>query len=239
MSRSATHFIFFVALSFLFLTIKSAFAESTGNTRTRMAKFGDDLAAAWTDFPKDTQKTVREQKILDLNTSFTRDANAMEVPPTVTIQKALDYYIENVNKTRTILKLDKMQPERLTYVTACAAVLRREVTQASDFKTIRTTQQCFQLMLDNLVNARDTLHAVPNELRQPAYQAINGAIVDLFRNAVPPEKSDPAVQMDANIKAARAKFPTTSPDLEATNRILFTMMESAAKTLEQQAMRGK
>ena len=80
MSRSATRFIFLIAVSFLCLTVKTAFAESTGTTRTRMAKFGDDLAAAWTDFPKDTQKTVREQKILDLNTSFTRDANVMEVP---------------------------------------------------------------------------------------------------------------------------------------------------------------
>ncbi len=238
MSRSATRFLLLFALPLLCMTVNTAFAEVAGTTRSRTAKFADDLAAAWNDFPKDNQKTVREQKIVDLNTTFTREVNLMEVPSTVTVQKALDFYIENINRTRSVLKLDKMQPERLTYATACASVLRREMLQSSDYKTIRTTQQCFQLMLENLANARDTLHAVPNELRLPAYQAINGAIVDLFRNAVP-DKSDPAVQMDINLKAARAKFPITSPDLEATNHILFTMMESSAKTLEQQAMRGK
>ena len=239
MSRAATRTLTFLTLAIACVTSVSTFAESGGTTRTRLAKFGDDLAAAWTDYPKDNQKTTREQRILDVNTQFTRDVNNMDVPATVTIQKALDFYIDSVNKTRTIFKLDKMQTERLTYVTGCSSILRREVTQASDYKTVRTTQQCFQLMLDALANARDTLHAVPNELRQPSYQAINSAIVDLFRNAVAPEKSDPAAQMDTNIKAARAKFPTTSPDLETTNRILFTMMESAAKQLEQQAMRGK
>ena len=239
MSRAATRLSFLVALPLLCLTVNTAFAESTGTTRTRLAKYGEDLVTAWTDFPKDNQKTVREQKILDLTAAFTRDGNSLEVPATVTVQKALDYYIENVNKTRTILKLDKMQQERQAYLTACSTVLHREMLQASDFKAVRTTQQCFQLLVDNLATARDVLHATPNELRQPAYQSINSAIVELFHSAVPPDKSDPTVQMDANLKVARAKFPTTSADLDATNHLLFTLLESAAKTLEQQAMRNK
>lgn len=239
MSRTATHTSLLLLVILGLANTTSVWAEAAATTRTRLAKYGDDMAAAWTDYPKDNQKTVRDQKLQDLNTQFNREVNALDVPSTVTVEKAIEFYIDNINKTKTIFKLDKMQAERQSYLTGCAAVLRREVQQASDYKAARTTQQCFKLMLDSLVKARDVLHALPIEIKQPAYQAINTAVIDLFRNATAPEKSDPAADMDANIKAARAKFPTTSPEMETANRPIFNMLESAAKQLEQQAMQHK
>lgn len=237
MSRPATHFFMLFMLGML-LPHFAACADNPGTTRTRLTKFADDLVAAWTDFPKDNQKTVRDQRITDINAQFSRDINTMDVPPTVTVQKALDYFIENVGKTKQLLKLDKMQNERTLYATACASLLRREVTQASDYKAPRTTQQAFQMLMDSLATARDSLHTLTNDVRQSAYQAINTVFTDIFHLCTSPEKPDAATQMDLNIKEARKKFPTSSPDLEATNRTLFTMMETAAKSIEQQTIRG-
>jgi hypothetical protein len=235
MSRPATRSIVIFVLGLLLAPLFSIRAESAGTTRSRLTKLGEDLVAAWTDFPKDNQKTVRDQRITDVNTQFSRDVNALDVPPTVTVQKALDYYINNVNNIKQLLKLDKMQAERTSYANSCGAVLRREVLQASDFKAPRTTQQCYQMLMDALVAARDSLHSAPNDIRQSSYQSINGVFADLFRVASIPEKPDPTTQMDLNIKEARKRFPTTSPDLEASNKTLYTMMEAAAKTIEQQA----
>jgi hypothetical protein len=239
MSRSPVVALFAVALM-LFVGTPAASASSAVTTQNRLAKFGDDLATAWVDYAKDTQKTVRDQHIADLNTQFTKDILSCDPPANWTIDKCITAYLESLKKTPTILKFaEKMKSERMLYATGCSAALKREFPLTSDSKDKRTTQQAYELMLDTFVSARDNLRTLPPELRAPAYQSLNGIFLDLFRAASIPEKIDPTEQMDLNIKEARKRFPTSSPDLEATNKPIFTMLEAAARQVQQQAMQQK
>jgi hypothetical protein len=196
---------------------------------------GEDIQKAWTDFPKDNQKTVRDTRINDLNVIFNRDVAKADVPPNTNVQKAMEQAISNIAKAKTYLKMETMQQDRVTYANACLAAMRREVQQASDFKTARTTQQCFEMMLDMFTLMREKLHSCSNDIQQQAMAGVNTVIGDLVRNSTVPDKPDPTVQMDLNIKEARRKFPTTTDDLEKANRPVLQLLESMAKTIQQYA----
>lgn len=213
--------------------VRAEAPKVTLNTRQLVDQFGADLAQAWVDFPKDSQKTVRDIKISDLNGAFNRDMLKAENPANLTVQKALESCVADVAKAKTLLKLDTMTQDRTTYVNACLAALRREIPITSDYKSARTTQQCYELMLDMCTLAREKLHTFSQDAQQQTYSGISMAIADLVRGATIPEKPDPTTQLDLNIKEARKRFPMTTPELEQANRSVVSLLESTAKTIQQ------
>jgi len=211
----------------------SALAETPKTTQQVLEQVGDDILSAWTEFPKDNQKSVREAKITDLNTSFTKDIAKAEAPPNLTVEKSLANCISNIAKTKVLLKFDNMQQDRTVYLNCCSLALRRELPLTTDYKNPRTTQQCFDLMLDMFATAHEKLHVYSADIQQTAFTAINTAIAELLRTATVPEKPDKNVQMDLNIKEARKRFPTSTPDLEKANRTVVMLLEATARTIQQ------
>ena len=208
-------------------------AETPKNTRQLMEQVGEDILSAWTEFPRDNQKSVRDAKITDINTGFNRDIMKADAPPNMTVQKTLENCVADIAKTRTLLKFDKMQQDRTIYLNCCSLTARRDLTLATDYKGPRTNQQCFDMMLDMFALAHEKLHVYALDIQQQAFTAINAAITDIVRNSTVPDKVDKNVQMDLNIKEARKKFPTTTPELEQANRPVLQLLEAMARTIQQ------
>jgi hypothetical protein len=103
----------------------------------------------------------------------------------------------------------------------------------TDYKASRTTQQCFELVLEMFTLAREKLHTYGTEIQQQTFTGISLAVNDLIRNASIPEKPDPTTQMDLNIKEARKRFPMTTPEMEQANRSVVQLLESTAKAIQQ------
>lgn len=212
-------------------------ASAATNTHQRLDKYAEDIVQAWTDYAKDSQKSVRDQRISDINQQFKKDIATLEPPPNTTIERSVNALITAVGRTNTLLKFEKMQGDRLTYITSCCDVLKRDIPLSTDFSSPRTTQQAYDLLLNSLTSARDTLRTLNNEQKSTVYQQINTCMTDVIKRATPPAKPDPAELMDQNIKEARRRFPITSPELETANRSIVTLLESVAKQIEQQSVK--
>ena len=231
-------FIAFCACWMMLSSAPVAHGADAGATQTVLAKYGDDLAAAWENYSKDTQKTVRDQHITDLNTQFSKDIIVCNAPQNFTLEKAINAYMDNLKRAPILLKLaEKMQSERNLYTNACATALKREAPLTTDYKANRTTQQVFELMLDKFAAVRDNLRGVPPEVKTGAIQSLNSIFSELIRSASIPEKPDATEQLDVNITEARRRFPINSPDIKLTNGPIFTLLETAARQIQQRAIK--
>src|SRR4029079_9991536 len=67
-------------------------------TQDLIEQLGKDIAQVWADYPTDKQKAVREAKIVDLNTSFSKDLQKADAPPKFTIQRCLESFIDQIRK---------------------------------------------------------------------------------------------------------------------------------------------
>ena len=185
MSRRATFTIGF-SVTVLVLSLN---AHAATNTRQRLDKYGEDMAQAWTDYGKDNQEnSPRDQRITDINQQFKKDLATLEPPPNTTIEKSISALIAAASRVNTLLKFDKMQSDRATYITCCCDVLKREMPLTTDYSAARTTQQAFTILMDSLNSARDSLRILSNDQKATVYQQINSCLTDVIKKATPPER---------------------------------------------------
>ncbi|MFH0938804.1 MAG: hypothetical protein V1899_05945 [Planctomycetota bacterium] len=215
----------------------SAFAEAVKpNARTRLNEYGEELVAAWQKYPVEKQKEPREAQIKIVVQAFNKDLLNAELSADITYNKAIATFLENLNKMRQLFTGDKMQAIGNCYVVACIALFNRETGVATD-REPRTQQQCFDLLLKWLEEARDALRRVPSEAQLPAYGAINAVLTKLLAIATTPEKIDSVAQLDENLKKARRAFPITTPDMKKMNEPLLKYLETRAKEIQTKALK--
>jgi len=220
------------------LSLPAVFGAASESTRSKLTKFGADLAGTWEKFPTDAQKNVRTQALTDLVQTFQKEIAKADAPPNLKLAVAYSNLLSNLDKANDLFRTDKMKGERTNYVRMCAITFRREWVQCVDYVNERSTQKCFDMLLDWLEEARQNLTQEKNkDLRQEAYQSANQLFTDILKNAKVPENMDHAVQMDKNIKEAKIRFPTTTPALQAINAPAMTVIEAAARAVKQRAMK--
>ncbi|MCY3018120.1 MAG: hypothetical protein NTW87_03690 [Planctomycetota bacterium] len=220
--------------------VASAGEPKTMTTRQLLAKFVDDLKSVWEKYGTVSQKAVREQTVNELNTSFTKDIRDAEVPKNLRLQKALDFYLSGLENSPSLFPVEKVRNERNLYVRGCSACYKREYMQAADYADARTTQQCFDMLMKNMEQVRDTLAREQyKEIRAEAYGIVNSLFAEQIQAATVPEKVDPADQMDKNMKEARARFPVSVKVLADTNTPALSAVEAAAKRVAEKAKQRK
>jgi hypothetical protein len=208
------------------------------NTRDRLEELGKGLAEAWEKYNTEAQKATRQQTISDRNTVFNREVSTASVPPNQKIAQVVAAYRTNLEKANDYFRTEKMKSERGLYVKACTLVLKREIKLASDFAAARTTQDVFNIYVNELEEACDTFVVERNkDLRQEAMTGMQQLFTDLLKDAKVPENVDHADQMDKNIKEGKKRFPTTTKVLQAKNQAALTAVESAAKQLKQKSVK--
>jgi hypothetical protein len=209
----------------------------TETTEGRLERYGKELVEAWEKFPAEHQKNVRTQTLTDINSVFTREAPRTEPAKDKKLAQIFNSYLANIDRATDLFKVEKMKTERSSYVKGCSIVFKREWVFATDYAAERTTQKCYELLLDWLEQARDKfVMDKDKDLRQEALQSINQLFTDLIRTAKVPDNIDHAMQMDKNIKDAKMRFPMTTETMKAKNSPVFQLCEQAAKTLKQRAL---
>jgi hypothetical protein len=202
-------------------------AEET--TQSRLAHYGTDLAEAWTTYPKDKDETARRQKINDLTAAFTSGLNKLNPPENFTIDRMINSYLDNLNKAKTLFRLEKTFQDRAQYLAACGQVFRREIPTATDLKTERTVNKCFEMLVEWCVDAKPRLRLVPEDVHSNVYAGF-GEVFNAMIKFAKKDEGDPTAIYDRQLKDIRRKFPTTSPDFARVNQPILSMLEGAAKT---------
>jgi len=221
----------------LAVSSKDVVAETT---QGRLARFGDDLAAAWKTYPSDKDETVRRQKFTDLNSAVIGEIAKLDPPEKLTIQRAIDNYSSNVQRAKTLFRLEKMNSEKGQYITACGAAFRRELNGKwmtsdrkgepfiSDIATPRTASKCFDMLVEWCDASRVVLRTAPEEAHSPYYTALNEAFGLMMKTSTK-DAGDPTEVYDGQLKLVRRRFPLTSEVLENTNKPIVTVLEGASK----------
>ncbi|HEY3324676.1 MAG TPA: hypothetical protein VGP72_29765 [Planctomycetota bacterium] len=236
--RNNSRLLLVVVLTLVISALQAG--EKVVNTRTLVRKFGDDLAAAWDKFPLPNQKTVLSQTCTDLNTVFSSAIMKVDGPPNQTVKQMFRAYLDNVARVRELFKVEKMKQERGTYARGCDMALKREITFATDYQKERTTQQCFEMLMDFLEAAREEFIQDANrDLRSATYQQANNVFSEILRFAKFAPGIDYAVEMDNSVKAARIRFPTTTDALRERNGPAFQLCDSAARAIKQKSTQGR
>ncbi len=216
-------------------------AETT--TQSRLAKYGSDLAAVWTEYPREhddnvhKDETVRKQKLNDLNTALSAEISKLEPPDKTTVQKAIDNYTSNLQRAKTLFRLEKMSNERGQFITACTTVFRRELPFTTDLGNERTASKCFDMLADWCDSSRNALHTAPDEAHVPFYTAMNEVFTQMLKKATK-DAGDPTSIYDRQLTDIKKRFPVTSPIFEKTNQPIVTLLESAAKLANSFNKRG-
>jgi hypothetical protein len=219
-------------LATVFFTGSLAAMETT--TR-RIDRFADDLTAAWTKYPTDKQKFTRDEYVRDTSTVFTRDIVTLLGPENQTIDGALNDYIARLKNLPQILRIEKAKAERTLYLTGCTATFNREVVMARDFKDERTTQRCFDWLIESLILIRNSFAATSDQ-RNVAINSINTTFNQLLQQSKASESTDPMGQFDQNVLAIRQDFLTSTPELQKRNQPFVQILETAAKVVKQKSI---
>jgi len=206
------------------------------NTQKRIEKLGKELADTWEKYASDSQKATRQQNFQDINTVFTREIAKAEAPKDKKIVQDFKAYLDNLDHTTDLFKVEKMKAERALYIRGCGVAFKREVIFATDYAAERTTQQCYDLLLNMLEEARDKFVIEKDkDLRAEAFQTLNTFFSDLTTKAKIPDV-DHAAAMDKNIKEAKARFPITTEAMKSKNGPAYMLCENAAKLIKQRAL---
>lgn len=214
------------ALLMLFVCSK---ASAELDTEARVQKYGQDLASAWSSYPMEKDITVRKQKINDLSLAMGQEIQKLDAPNGITIQRAVDNFLSNLQKARGFFRQEKMSGERLLYVVACGNAFRREISQATDLKDDRTATKCFEMLTEWADNGRTALRTVPDEVHPPFYSAITEVFQRLVKLAAK-DAGDPTEIYDKQLKEIHRKFPATGV-FEKTNGPVAGALETAAKAV--------
>jgi len=207
------------------------------STEMRLERYGKDLSEAWTKFPTDAQKNVRQQTIQDITAVFTREIPRSEPSKEKKLAQVFSGYLNSLDKATDLFRVEKMKQERSSYIKGCGMAFKREWAFATDFAAERTTQKCYEILLDYLEQIRDRfIQEKEKDVRQDGYQTTNALFNELIRTAKIPDGIDHAVQMDKNIKEAKIRFPVTIEAIKVKNAPVFQLCEQAAKMLKQRAM---
>ncbi len=220
--------LFVVAALWLSLSLASKGAAEE-NTETRIAKLGQDLADAWTNYPSEKDAIVRKQKATDLNAAAGTEIPKLDAPENMTVQKAIDNFASNLQKIRTYFKQDKMSGERQQYASLCALVFRREISFATDATQERSVSKCFDKLVEWADSSKASLRTVPEESHQPFYVGLSEVFALMLKSATK-DTDDPTVVYDRQLKEVRRKFPITSPLFQKANQPIVMILEGAAKS---------
>ena len=213
-------------------------ADPGGNRTTRQCieKLGKDLSETWEKYATEAQKAVRQQNFQDINTVFTREIGKAEAPKDKKIVQLYKFYLDDLERTTEYFKVEKMKTERSVYIRGCGMTFKREYVVATDYASERTTQQCYDMLINMLEEARDKFVSDKDkDLRAETFQTLNTFFSDLVGRAKIPDV-DQAAAMDKNIKEARARFPTTTEAMKSKNAPAYALCESAAKMIKQRAL---
>lgn len=197
------------------------------DTQHRLSKFGQDLSDAWTQYPLEKDMTVRKQKITDLVQSANIDIPKLDAPDGMTLQRSAENFRSNLQKTRSLLKQDKMNSERQQYVAICALAFRRETTVATDITADRTASKCFEIIMDWADAGRDGLRMLPEDLHSQYYSSLNEVFSRIIKTASK-DAGDPTDVYDKQMKEIRRRFPTAGT-LAKTNQPVVSLLETASK----------
>jgi hypothetical protein len=206
-------------------------------TRQRLDRFGKELSETWEKYPTEAQKAVRQQTLLDLNSVFMREVARSEAPKDKKIMQVFTLYLNSLEKTTELFKVEKMKLERANYVKACAQTFKRELQFAVDYANPeRTTQNCYDLLTEMLEEIRDRFVTDKDkDIRSDAFSAVNSAFSELMNKSKIPDV-DHSAAMDKNIKEAKTRFPITTEAMKAKNGPAYTLCENAAKAIKQRAV---
>lgn len=210
-------------------------AEGAKSSRTLLNKYYEDINAAWTTYPSDKQKDVRDAQLKMLLETFNKEIAAAEVPDKLTLAKAVTANISALDKVKLGLRNEKQSQLRTQYLGGCYAAYKREINGATDLDTPRTTQQVYEMMLNMMEEARNGVRANQPDAQKQAFEGVNLAIGLILPKAKVPEKGDPITQLDENLKEARRRFPVT--DKTKVNEAALSWVEARAKEVQQIAVR--
>jgi hypothetical protein len=216
-----------LAAALLLLSLDLAAGETT---QSSLSKYGTELAAVWTTYPAEKDETVRKQKINDLNTVAIREINKLPAPENMTLQKAVDTFGSNLQRARTLFRIERTQNERQQFISACGAAFRRELPQTTDLAGPRTANKCFEILADWCEASRNVLRTAPEEAQSPYYTGLSEAFSLMLKKATK-DAGDPTAIYDNQLKSIRKRFPVTSPIFEKTNQPIVNVLEGAAKSV--------
>jgi hypothetical protein len=197
-----------------------------------LRKYGDDLAAAWRDYPSPKDKAARDAQIAKLDSTFNQDIGMAQPITGMSVSKAIDGYLDYIDEARNLFKTKELETVKSNYMHACDTVFKKEIAAASDLGASLPTQQCFENLMDMLTNARVKLAQTPVAARTRIFNDINAAMDPLFSNAKPPERGDPIAQYDSNLREAQNRFPTSTDTLKKLNNALRSILEGRAKQIK-------
>jgi len=213
---------------FAALILFSAGVYSEETTQTRLAKFGEELTGAWAAYPAEKDAAARKQKILDAGTAFTADLKELDAPANTTVKKALDNFTDNLVKAKTLFRLEKMNGERSTYITACSAAYKKDLSQATDTATEYPAHKCFDLLADWTDEARGRLRTSPDDTQTSLFNNINDIFLLMIKSATK-DAGDATELYAAELKEIKRRFPITSPATQKLNQRIASLLEGAAK----------
>ena len=220
----------------LSLALSALSAGEAATTRACVQKYGKDLASTWEKFPADHQKTTRTQAFTDINASFTRELGRSTIPAGEKVQQIIKALLENLGKADELFRAEKMKLERSSYIRGCGQVFRKEIAAADDLREVRTTQKCYDLLVEAAEDARERFLLEKNkDQRAECYTAMQAMFTELMKNAKPPENVDPATQLDNNLREAKKRFPVTTQALKDKNGPLITLLQTAAQSVMKKA----
>jgi hypothetical protein len=156
--------------------------------------------------------------------------NKLTAPENTTLDKAVDRYMSNLERLRTLFRLEKMANERSTYLNACNQAFRRELLQATDAKEPRAASKCFEILVEWCETARTRLRLLPEDLRGGFYSQLAPVFTTMLRVATK-DSGDPAEIFDKQLKEVHRKFPATTAELQVTNGPISTVLENAARSV--------
>jgi len=134
----------------------------------------------------------------------------------------------NLEKVRTLFTNTKMNAEKQAYVSACTAVFKSELAQASDGDLPRPASKCFDQLSNWGDEARNRMRLIPDEAQTAIFSNLNEAFGIMAKNASKDE-GDPSTIYESEIKEIQRRCPLTSESLKKVNQPIKSMLESAAK----------
>jgi len=227
-----------VVLGFVFAL--SCFMAEAMTTRQRLSKFGDDLREVIQKNVSPSRKAVREQLSQDLSTQFNNEIRELTPPKGFTMQKATDCFLGSLEDMYTLFPTEASRTERNLFMKACTDTYKHECKRSTDYAAPRTLQECYDMLLRNLESgAKRFAQERCREARQETQTAFNTTFGEITSTATIPDNVDLAQQLADNVDRARQLFPVTTKDLADRNGALVSMLESAAKRIEQRARTTK
>lgn len=206
-------------------------------TETKLKKYGEELKDTIATYPADNQRQTRETHNRDLAQAFEAEVNSMDLPPIPTMQKAVDNFCDNLDRSRLLFKIDKAKDEKSSYVRGSGLVFKREFAAAKDYANTRTVYQIFELFMNLSENIRQKVHQLPSEVRLEAYSTLNACVNDMIQNGTIPDKVDHTRKFDDMMKEIRLRFPMRNDAESKTNSNLAQQLESAARNIQQRCIR--